>query len=293
MTLGFVAPAPASPNTEPGAGAATGLRFPPGPAGSCLLSPPHPPCSCLLKPRQSLGGRPLCTYDQHSLAQSLGGRPLSTYDQHSLAQNIFSHPKVRFPSGSAGKESACDAGDACSTHESRRSPGEGYGNRLPYSCLGNPMDRGAWRATAHGVQKGWTRLSTRTHSGMEPISKSVCLWTYFLLYLILPSPEQQVLGASGVGHRARHFLQSPVSPRPCVEFKAQDFWPREAALASSAPAPPRSLQSTRLLSQGQGLANWQQPEAAWGLPEEAGRAWAQASRMRSSLAPSPAGNSIR
>ena len=37
-----------------------------------------------------------------------------------------------------------------------RSPGEGNGNPLQYSCLGNPMDRGAWQATVHGVAKSWT-----------------------------------------------------------------------------------------------------------------------------------------
>ena len=40
-----------------------------------------------------------------------------------------------------------------------RSPGEGNGNPLQYSCLGNPMDGGAWRATVHGVTKSQTRLS--------------------------------------------------------------------------------------------------------------------------------------
>ena len=44
-----------------------------------------------------------------------------------------------------------------------RSPGEGNGNPLPYSCLENPMDRGAWRATVHGVAKSQTRLK-RQHS---------------------------------------------------------------------------------------------------------------------------------
>ena len=43
---------------------------------------------------------------------------------------------------------------------SGRSPGEGSGNPLQYSCLGNPMDRGACWATVHGVTKSWTRLST-------------------------------------------------------------------------------------------------------------------------------------
>ena len=40
----------------------------------------------------------------------------------------------------------------------RRSPGEGNGNPLQYSCLENPMDRGTWQATVHGVAKRWTRL---------------------------------------------------------------------------------------------------------------------------------------
>jgi len=45
--------------------------------------------------------------------------------------------------------------------ESGRSPGEGNGNPLQYSCLGNPMDRGAWKATVHGVAKNWTQLSNQ------------------------------------------------------------------------------------------------------------------------------------
>ena len=60
-----------------------------------------------------------------------------------------------FPGGS-GKESVCQAGDSGSIPESGRSPGEGNGNPLHYSCLDNPMDRGAWRATVHGVSKSRT-----------------------------------------------------------------------------------------------------------------------------------------
>ena len=63
------------------------------------------------------------------------------------------------PGGSDGKESACSVGDPGLIHELGRSPGEGNGNTLQYSCLGNPVDRGAWRATVHGIAKGWTRLS--------------------------------------------------------------------------------------------------------------------------------------
>ena len=50
-----------------------------------------------------------------------------------------------FPGGSEGKASACNAGDLSSIPGSGRSPGEGNGNPLQYSCLENPMDRGAWQ----------------------------------------------------------------------------------------------------------------------------------------------------
>ena len=51
------------------------------------------------------------------------------------------------------------AGDTCSTPGSGRYPGEEIGNTLQYSCLGNPIDRGAWQATVNRVAKSWTRLS--------------------------------------------------------------------------------------------------------------------------------------
>ena len=57
------------------------------------------------------------------------------------------------------KESACNAGDPGSARGSERPPGKGNGNPLRYSCLENPMDRGAWRATVRGFAKSWTRLS--------------------------------------------------------------------------------------------------------------------------------------
>ena len=58
-----------------------------------------------------------------------------------------------FLGGSEGKESACNAGDLGSIPGLGSSPGGGHGNPLQYSCLENPMDRGAWRATVHGVAK--------------------------------------------------------------------------------------------------------------------------------------------
>ena len=67
-----------------------------------------------------------------------------------------------FPGGSEVKASACNAGDLGSVPGSGRSPGEGNGNPLQYSCLENPMDGGAWWATVHGVAKSRTRLSDYT-----------------------------------------------------------------------------------------------------------------------------------
>ena len=64
-----------------------------------------------------------------------------------------------FPGGSDGKESACNVGDLGSIPRLGRSPGEGNGNPLQYSYPENPMDRGAWQATVHGVAKNQTQLS--------------------------------------------------------------------------------------------------------------------------------------
>ena len=64
--------------------------------------------------------------------------------------------------GSDGKESACSVGDPGSIPVTGRSPGEGNGNPLKYSCLENPMAGGASEATIHGVAKSQTRLSDFT-----------------------------------------------------------------------------------------------------------------------------------
>ena len=62
---------------------------------------------------------------------------------------------VGFPGSSDPKESSYNAGDPGSIPGSGRSPRDGKGNPLHYSCPGNPIDRGAWRATIHGVTKSW------------------------------------------------------------------------------------------------------------------------------------------
>ena len=67
--------------------------------------------------------------------------------------------KLGFPGRSVVKNptaNARDAGDTGSIPGLGRSTGKGNGNSLQYSCLGNPMDRGAWWATVNGVAKNWT-----------------------------------------------------------------------------------------------------------------------------------------
>ena len=73
---------------------------------------------------------------------------------YSLASEV-----TGFPGGSDGKESTCHAEDLGSIPGLGRSPGEGNGYPLQYSRLGNPMDRGVWRATVHGVTKSQIQLS--------------------------------------------------------------------------------------------------------------------------------------
>ena len=68
-----------------------------------------------------------------------------------------------FPGDSDGKASAYNAGDPGLIPGLGRPPGEGSGNPLQYSCLENPMDRGAWWAAVHGVTESRTRLSDFTN----------------------------------------------------------------------------------------------------------------------------------
>ena len=106
-----------------------------------------------------------------------------------------------FPGGISGIKNlpanAGDARDTGSTPGSGRFPGVGNGSPLQYSCLENPMDRGAWWVIVHGVSKSGTQLSvcarahthththTHTHSAMPyiPMTYSFNNWSLYLLFL--------------------------------------------------------------------------------------------------------------
>ena len=87
---------------------------------------------------------------QETWVQSLGCEDPLQRDR--LPTPVF----LGFSGGSDGKESTCNAGDLGSIPGLGRSPGGGHGNPLQYSCLENPMDRGDWQATVHGVAKSRT-----------------------------------------------------------------------------------------------------------------------------------------
>ena len=71
-----------------------------------------------------------------------------------------------FSGGSDGKESACNAGDPGSIPGWGRSPGEGNGNPLKYSCLDKLMDREAWLATVHGVPRELDKIYQLSNKGL-------------------------------------------------------------------------------------------------------------------------------
>ena len=92
------------------------------------------------------------------MSPALAGRFFSTEPRGRPLNNLrgTQSSQLGFPNGSDGKESACSTGDLGLIPGLGRSPGEGNGNPLQYSCLENSMDRGTWQATVHGVPESRT-----------------------------------------------------------------------------------------------------------------------------------------
>ena len=101
-----------------------------------------------------------------------------------------------FPGGSAVKNLSANAGDASSVPGSERSSGEGNGNPLQYSCLGNPMDREAWRATVHGVTKELDKTKRLKNNNKRP----------FISARTSPTPNRSSSGNLNSKGRAQRLL---------------------------------------------------------------------------------------
>ena len=109
-----------------------------------------------------------------------------------------------FPGGSDSKESACIAGDLGLIPESRRSPGEGNGNPLQYSCLENPMDGEAWQATVHGVAKSQALVCDFTFTfHFHASEKEMVIHSSILAWRIPGTEKPSGLPSMG-SHRVRH-----------------------------------------------------------------------------------------
>ena len=112
---------------------------------------------CCTQYASKFGKTQQCAQDwksQFSFQPQRKAMPRSVQTTTQLA--LISHASKNFPGGSGSKASAYNVGDPSSIPGLGRSPGEGNGNPLQYSCLENPMDGGAWLATVHGVAKSRT-----------------------------------------------------------------------------------------------------------------------------------------
>ena len=105
------------------------------------------------------------------------------------------------PGSSVGKESACRAGDLGSIPGWGRSSGEGNGKPIQYSCLENPMDRGAWQATVHGVAR--VRHDSATKPPQAPRSS-----LYSWLHIFRTSREPSEPEKPNLPHLRAHWTRS-------------------------------------------------------------------------------------
>ena len=107
-----------------------------------------------------------------------------------------------FLGGSVGKEPACNGGDSGAILGSGRSPGEGNGKLLQYSCLENSMDRRVWWAAVHGVTKSQTQLSDQhfslSHDNKAFTDFANCSWDEGEYWSALPRPPPGYIPNPGI-----------------------------------------------------------------------------------------------
>ena len=122
---------------------------------------------------------------------------------------LYIHLSQGFPGGSEVKASACNAEDLGLILGLGRSPGEGNGNPLQYSCLENPMEGRAWQATVHGVAKSRTRLNYFTFT--FTLANASCSTFFIFIFsegvLLFPKIHTKLLSAgSEVSHKTETII---------------------------------------------------------------------------------------
>ena len=152
------------------------------------------------------------------------------------------------PGSLNGKESACNARDLGSIPVSGRSPGEGHGNPLQYSCLENQMDRRAWWATVHGVAMSRTWLKTNTFTFFQCCNNVFKITTCFLTVHFSCSVMSDSLQPHGLQHTRLLYHQLPEFTQTHVHWVSDAIQPSHPLLSPSPPA--------FNLCQHQGLFKW-------------------------------------
>ena len=139
------------------------------------------------------------------------------------------HSVTSFPGGSYGKESAWSAGDPGLISGSGRSPGEGNGSPLQYSCLENPMDRRSWQAIVHRVTKSQTWLSDFTKIA------NTCYYLCFVCLFVFDSESKvtqsclilcEPVDCSPSGSSVHGILQARILEWVAISFSRGSSQPR-------------------------------------------------------------------
>ena len=148
-------------------------------------------------------------------------KTLKVLSRTSLFKCIYT--LIKLPWWHSSKESACNAGaagDRSSIPGLGRSPGGGHGNPVQYSCLQNPMDRGAWQATVHGVTKSRTWLKQLSiHASTCWQSSKFCLQPGPHTITLDPYVQQPIGHLHWMTHRDLKFnVPKPLlPPKTCLD----------------------------------------------------------------------------
>ena len=166
----------------------------------------------------------------HTHSQGRGGTCFPLLNLAGGFRGISSCPSG-LPGGPDGEESACSVENPCVIPGWGRCPG-GNGSPLWDSCLENPMDRGAWWATVHGVTQSWTRLSDSAYTHIGPLSVVICYHRHFFPPPNFNLEESKVTQKGAMASSpASAWLLASCDSHPLPPHRCPDFCPSRACLS--------------------------------------------------------------